>query len=204
MSRQTKKLTARGVASLKTIGRHSDGGNLYLVLSKTGGGLSRRWVFMYSHGGKQREAGLGSAATVSLADARRKAATEAKKAADARKTFGQCAVAFFESKSKVWRSAKYRRQWFRSLKDHAAAIWDRPVADIDTERVRARGALAIVAARPSHGRAASRKSRSCVGLREGHEAALWRKPGVMEKQFGHDPAEAREALEAAFPGASIR
>jgi integrase len=154
MSRQTKKLTARGVASLKTIGRHSDGGNLYFTITRTAAGLSRRWTFMYSRDGNQHELGLGSAAMVSLSDARKKAAqlrslldagidpmsaktaaSEAAKAVAARKSFGMCAVALFESKSKVWRSAKYRRQWLRSLKDHAAVIWDRPVADIDTESV---------------------------------------------------------------------
>ena len=72
--RQLRKLTARTVAALKKPGRHADGGNLYLTISKTGAGVSRRWTFLYSLAGKQREAGFGPAATVTLAEAREKAA----------------------------------------------------------------------------------------------------------------------------------
>ena len=74
MARQPKRLTARTVATTKKLGRHADGSNLYLTISKTGAGVSRRWTFMYVSGGKQREAGLGSVATVTLAEAREKAA----------------------------------------------------------------------------------------------------------------------------------
>jgi Arm DNA-binding domain len=72
--RQLKKLTARTVASLSRPGRHADGGNLYLTISRTGATVSRRWTFMYVFAGKQREAGFGPAATVTLAEAREKAA----------------------------------------------------------------------------------------------------------------------------------
>ncbi len=69
MSRTINRLTARQVEKLVTTGRHSDGGNLYLSISKNGG---KRWVFFYRFNGKQREMGLGSATTsgVSLAKAR--------------------------------------------------------------------------------------------------------------------------------------
>jgi Arm DNA-binding domain len=74
MARQAKRLTARTVASMKKVGRHADGGNLYLTISKTGAGVSKRWTFMFSLAGKQREAGFGSTAAVTLAEAREKAA----------------------------------------------------------------------------------------------------------------------------------
>ena len=74
MARQPKRLTARTVATMKKPGRHADGGNLYLTISKTGAGVSRRWTFLFSLNGRQREAGFGSAATVTLAEAREKAA----------------------------------------------------------------------------------------------------------------------------------
>ena len=74
MARQPKRLTARTVATMTKPGRHADGGNLYLTISKTGAGVSRRWTFLYSLAGKQREAGFGSAAVVTLAEAREKAA----------------------------------------------------------------------------------------------------------------------------------
>jgi hypothetical protein len=73
MARQTKRLTARTVATLTKVGRHADGGNLYLTISKAGDGLSKRWTFMFAIAGRQREAGFGSAATVTLAQAREKA-----------------------------------------------------------------------------------------------------------------------------------
>jgi Arm DNA-binding domain len=77
MARQLKRLTARTVAALSKPGRHADGGNLYLTISNPAtscGGISKRWTFMYSFAWKQREAGLGPAATVTLAQARDKAA----------------------------------------------------------------------------------------------------------------------------------
>jgi len=74
MARQHKRLTSRTVATLTKAGRHSDGGNLYLTISETDGGLSKRWTFMYALNGKQREAGLGPVRTVSLSVAREKAA----------------------------------------------------------------------------------------------------------------------------------
>jgi hypothetical protein len=75
MARQIHKLTARKVATLKGVGRHGDGGGLYLSISGNGG---RRWVFLYRRGGRLREMGFGSARDVSLAEARA-AATEARK-----------------------------------------------------------------------------------------------------------------------------
>lgn len=72
--RLLKKLTARTVAALSKPGRHADGGNLYLTISKPGATASRRWTFMYVFAGKQREAGFGSTAVVTLAEARERAA----------------------------------------------------------------------------------------------------------------------------------
>ncbi|PPR24432.1 MAG: hypothetical protein CFH40_00851, partial [Alphaproteobacteria bacterium MarineAlpha10_Bin3] len=48
-------------------GRHGDGGGLYLVVSDAG---SRKWVLRFQVNGKRRDIGLGSATSVSLADAR--------------------------------------------------------------------------------------------------------------------------------------
>ncbi len=73
MARRLTRLTARGVATLKKPGRHADGGNLYLAITRTLAGLSKRWTFLFSFGGKQREAGLGPASKISLAEAREKA-----------------------------------------------------------------------------------------------------------------------------------
>jgi hypothetical protein len=69
MAKEINRLKARQAETLSEPGRHADGGNLYLSISRNGG---RRWVFLYRWEGKQREMGLGSAARggVSLADAR--------------------------------------------------------------------------------------------------------------------------------------
>ena len=158
MARGQKRLTAVSVAALKTPGRHADGGNLYLTISKTPDGLSKRWTFLFMLDGKQREAGFGPVSTVSLAEAREKArgwrnrlldgidplaakqasraaARAAIAAAAARRTFGQCADDFIKSKSGAWRSGKHKAQWESTLTQHCAPIWDLPVDAIDTAAV---------------------------------------------------------------------
>ena len=66
------KLTARFVETAKD-GLHSDGGNLFLQVRN--GGKGRSWIFQYQSrkNGRQKNMGLGSAATVPLAAARTKA-----------------------------------------------------------------------------------------------------------------------------------
>ena len=136
---------------MKKPGRHTDGQNLYLTISKTGAGVSKRWTFMYSYAGKQREAGFGPVATVSLAEAREKAAgyrsmlakgidpLDAKKgaiaAAKARKTFGQCADELIKSKRREWRSEVHAAQWRTTIDDYCGPILDKPVDTIDTQAV---------------------------------------------------------------------
>src|SRR3984893_9562635 len=152
MARQPKRLTtARTVATMRKLGRRADGGNLYLTVSKTGAGVSRRWTFLYSLAGKQREAGFGPAAAVTLAAAREKAAVyrsmlakgidplDAKKAdqeaAAARKTFGQCADELIKSKRREWRSEVHAAQWRTTIDDYCGPILDKPVDAIDTQAV---------------------------------------------------------------------
>ena len=70
-ARAIHRLSAKGAAVLTKPGRHADGGGLHLSIGKGG---SRRWTFVWVRNGKQREAGLGAFAAVSLAEARRRAA----------------------------------------------------------------------------------------------------------------------------------
>jgi integrase len=158
--RQLKRLTARTVAALSKPGRHADGGNLYLAITKANaiaegaakpGVSSKRWTFMYVFAGKQREAGLGPAAAVTLAEAREKAAKcrsllakgidplDAKKAATAaaaaRKTFGQCADELIRSKRREWRSGIHAAQWRATIDSYCKPILGRPVDEIDTQAV---------------------------------------------------------------------
>ena len=137
------QLTARKVASLKDSGRYSDGGNLYLRITPTG---SRSWSFLYRWHGKLTELGFGSAATVTLAEARERAAAarkllgagsnpKAAKGAAHDATFRACAEKLIESMRPSWRSAVHLRQWQRSLFEDAKALADLPVDAIGTQDV---------------------------------------------------------------------
>jgi Arm DNA-binding domain len=177
VTRQLNRLTARMVATLKKTGRHADGGNLYVRVTRLrSAALSKSFTFMYLFEGKQREAGLGSCDAITLADARAKAAEyrlllskgidplDAKKAtqeaAAARKTFGECAAELIKSKSSEWRSAIHAAQWRTTIDDYCGPILDKPVDAIDTQAVL--GVLQPVWAgfqKPRHGFAAgSRQS----------------------------------------------
>ena len=94
--------SARTVTTVDRTGRHADGGNLDLNVSKNG---ARSWVFMFKMVGRQREMGLGSARDVPLATARELAAAARKTVAEGRdplrtkaetavKTLGGCAYAY--------------------------------------------------------------------------------------------------------------
>ena len=148
MARQINKLTARQAETLSRPGRHSDGGGLYLFISPDG---RRRWTFLYVRKGKQREAGLGSAAKggVTLRQARDKAAEARamlkdghdpldewrKPDAEAVPTFGAMADEFLASHASSFRNAKHRAQWTMTLTTYCAPVRDTTVDAIDTEAV---------------------------------------------------------------------
>ncbi len=195
MARQLKRLTARTVAAKTKPGRHADGGNLYLTISKTGAGVSKRWTFMFSFAGKQREAGFGAAAVVTLAEAREKAAgyrsmlakgidpldekKTAREAAAARKTFGECAAQLMKSKRREWRSEIHAAQWRTTIDDYCGPILEKPIDTIDTQAV-----LGVL--QPVWGRIPETASRlrgrieavldyaKAHGLRSGENPAAWR------------------------------
>jgi Arm DNA-binding domain len=79
-----RNLTARKVESAKP-DKYSDGGNLYLIVSETG---ARKWVLRFTWRGRAKEMGLGSAASVPLADAREKAASARRKIDERKRTGG--------------------------------------------------------------------------------------------------------------------
>src|ERR1700693_2435418 len=128
-------LTARKVETAKP-GKYGDGANLYLVISKTG---SRKWVLRFIWRGKPKEMGLGSAVSVSLADAREKAATERRKIAQGinpiedrkRKgsipTFGEVADEVRQSLSLGFRNEKHKAQWKSTLVNYAGPLRAMPV-----------------------------------------------------------------------------
>ena len=124
VARQLSKLNARLVQTLKKPGRFSDGGGLFLVVSKTG---AKSWVFMSWAGGQQIQHGLGGLASVSLAMARERAAEcrrhvaggrnpiEARRAKADIPTFGELAEMVVASLESGWRNEKHRAQWRSTL-----------------------------------------------------------------------------------------
>ena len=149
--RRTGKLSARKVATLSKAGRHGDGAGLYLSISDAGDTIRRRWVYLFTRGGKLREMGLGGFPEVPLAGARierdkwaavlrsggdpiglRKAEKAASRGVP---TFGQLADEVIEGKGAEWRNEKHRQQWVMTLKAYAAPIRNRPVNEIETDDV---------------------------------------------------------------------
>jgi integrase len=200
MSGKLHKLSARTVAALTRPGRHSDGGGLYLFISRDAKVLRRRWVFRFAWAGKTREMGLGSANGVSLAEARKLAAAarnEVAKGCDpiegrdagrrvsqGRKTFGDCATALIVAKQSEWRNARHRQQWRVTLETYCAPIWAMPVDEVDTEAVL--GVLRpLWQTRPEtasrlRGRIeAVLDAGKAQGLRQGENPARWR--GHLDK-----------------------
>jgi integrase len=108
---------------------------------------TRKWVLRFTWRGKAREMGLGSATTVSLADAREKAASARRMIAQdidpihERKrtggvpTFGEMADQVRESLSAGFRNERHKAQWKSSLATYAAPLKDRPVDTIGTDDV---------------------------------------------------------------------
>jgi integrase len=201
--RSIERLSAREVATIIKPGRHADGGNLYLSVSKEGW---RRWTFLYRDRGtgRLREMGLGPAvgpkrAGLSLADARRKAAQarlllyngadplSAKQAARetaqvARreaKTFGEFADHFIDSIADGFKSAVHLAQWKSTLLQYAGPLRPIIVKDISTQHV-----LDVI--RPIWGTKQETASRvrqrierildaaKAQGLRSGDNPAAWR------------------------------
>ncbi|MDP1649589.1 MAG: integrase arm-type DNA-binding domain-containing protein [Rubrivivax sp.] len=147
------KLSATAVAKKKKPGHYGDGGGLWLQVSTVG---TKSWVFRFTLNGKAREMGLGALHTVTLADARDKAADCRKQvldgtdpieargaqrltsqAAAARAlTFDQCAGQYIETHRSGWRNEKHAEQWTNTLATYASPVFGKlPVAAVDTALV---------------------------------------------------------------------
>ena len=208
--RATGKLNARRVATLSRPGRHGDGAGLYLSISGAGETLRRRWVYLFTRGGRLREMGLGGFPEVPLAEARierdkwgailraggdpiglRKAEKAASRGVP---TFGQLADEVIEGKGAEWRNEKHRRQWEMTLRKYAAPLRNCAVNEIDTDDV-----LSVL--RPlwlSRPETASRlrgriehvlDAARAKGFRHGPNPALWR--GHLDKLLPKRPKVSR-------------
>jgi integrase len=120
-------LTAIEVKNAKP-GRHSDGAGLYLMVRPSG---SRSWVLRVQKDGKRQDFGLGSAAAVSLVQARGKAAElraklrsgmEVRPACPPPKavapTFSEAARKCHEAIRGGWRNRHHSNSWLASLDNH--------------------------------------------------------------------------------------
>src|SRR6516165_3294724 len=136
-------LTARKVETAKA-GKYSDGGNLYLIVSDTG---TRKWMLRFTWRGKAREMGLGTPATVTLADARENAANARRMIAQGIDpihernrdrdipTFGELADEVHSALSAGFRNAKHKAQWKTTLAMYAAPLRDKAIDTISTDDV---------------------------------------------------------------------
>jgi len=145
------KLTKRQIDQLQSPGRYGDGAGLWLQI--TAGG-TRSWLFRYKRHGQSHWMGLGSADTLSLAEARERARLERvrlldgadplvhrreQRAEQARAeagaiTFRDAAKAVIESREAEW-NAEHARQWRASIAEVDETLGSLPVAIIDTALV---------------------------------------------------------------------
>ncbi|WP_375590111.1 integrase arm-type DNA-binding domain-containing protein [Hoeflea alexandrii] len=144
MARTSNKLTTLKVKNLVSPGRYGDGNGLYLHISSNGG---RRWIYRFKMDGREREMGLGGAATTSLAEARdlRDEAQqkvrrgidpiEERKSEVSVPTFGEAAEAYIAAKQDEWSNPKHRQQWRNTITQHASAILELPVDRIGLDEI---------------------------------------------------------------------
>lgn len=143
---RSKGLTARKVETAKP-GKYEDGHGLRLVVAQSG---ARSWIYRYMCGGKRSEMGLGSAADVSLAEARERAADarklvkagkdpiaarRAERVAQSAESFGLFALALIDEIEAGFRNQRHCAQWRTTLATYAAPIWNKRLAEIETDDV---------------------------------------------------------------------
>lgn len=141
MPRKAKELSPLEVRRLLRPGRSCVGGVDGLALQVTASG-ARSWVLRFAVAGKQREMGLGSFPTVTLAEAREKArhhraqvmegvdpilsrravvsATTAQR--NAQQTFAEVAALYIAQHRKSWKSEKHGAQWAATLQTYVEPV----------------------------------------------------------------------------------
>lgn len=205
MAKGLHRLSALKVSKTTERGRYSDGGGLYLQVTRDG---VKSWVFRYMRHKKARTMGLGPLHTVSLADARikamecrklllngsdplasRQAEAEERRARHARsKTFAQCCEAYVEAHKAGWRNAKHVTQWTNTLTTYAyPVLGDLAVSDITVD-------LVMSVLEPIW----TKKNETASRLRGRIEAVLdW--ATVREFRTGDNPARWRGHLDHLLP-----
>jgi integrase len=120
--------TQAKVDRMKTLGDHADGNGLYLrVREGANGVLLKTWIWRYRLEGKDGVKGLGSVATVPVADARRTAMklrdgeVLVEEKPQRRSTFEACALQCLDELHGEW-SPRQDRLWRQTLRDYAYPI----------------------------------------------------------------------------------
>ncbi len=153
MPKKAKELSALEIKRLTEIGKYPVGSGVYLEVNSE---HSKVWILRITVGNKRRNIGLGSYPTVSLAQAREKAAEardliakgidpieqkkavlSALKAKQAKEiSFKQCALEYIETHSSSWKNAKHGQQWHNTLTTYAfPVIGDLFVADVEQQHI---------------------------------------------------------------------
>lgn len=215
-----KLLTAREVAAIKTDGRHSIGDGLYLEIV----GNARRWFTRYTIQGRRREMQLGSAADVSLKEARELVADvrktvkagvdpiERKKVAEVEEaktpSFGAFADELIGTIESGFRNEKHIYQWKQTLGDaYCASIRKKAVDAVTTEDIidilKPLWATKQETASRLRGRIEKAlDAAKARGWRTGENPARWRGhldhllPRRQKLQRGHQPAMPYEEVPA--------
>ena len=138
------KLTVIKVKSIISPGRYGDGEGLYLNVARSG---SKSWVQRITINDRRHDIGLGGYPTVSLAQARRRAAENRTAVADGRDpiaekrraaipTFFEAATEFHTINLSRWRNAHHAKTWMGMLERHVFPhIGNMPVDQIEREDV---------------------------------------------------------------------
>jgi|APTNR8051073442_1049403.scaffolds.fasta_scaffold05222_2 integrase len=145
-------LTALSVRAAREPGKYGDGAGLFLLVGKGG---ARSWILRTMVDGRRRDIGLGSAAHVSLAEAREKAretrgairqgidpvaakhASQDSAGASPVPTFREAAEQVHREHLPSWRNAKHAAQWLSTLQTYAfPALGDMPVDAVTAPLVR--------------------------------------------------------------------
>ncbi len=208
MARAIQRLSTTKVRTAKA-GMWCDGGGLYLQCTAgTDGRLRKSWLFRYATKGRERQMGLGSLDTVSLAEAREGAANcrrlhlagvdpiehrdaaRMQAALDAAKamTFDECRDAYLKAHAAGWRNAKHRQQWESTLKTYCSPVFGKvSVQAVDV-------ALVMKAVEPIW----TTKPETASRLRGRIESILdWAR--VRDMRTGDNPARWRGHLDQLLP-----
>ena len=210
MPRKAKELSPLEVRRLLSPGRWSVGGVDGLALQVTASG-ARSWVLRLAVSGKQREMGLGSFPTVTLATAREKAralreqvaagsdpivsrhaiasATAAERLAQ--KTFAEVAAQYIAQHGASWKNQKHSAQWTVTLQTYAQPV----IGSLLVRDITAAHVIRVLEPIWANKTETATRVRSRIELVLDFAAAR----GLRE---GLNPARWRGNLDAAFPNAS--